>query len=83
MLPVSMTPEELSSKVGQHDTELSNQLTEIVELRRKVDTLTALMENFFAYTSSGIQRTSDQQEHAFRKIQELLKELREPAEPQK
>jgi hypothetical protein len=77
-----MTPEELQNKVSQHETDLSDQLTQIVALQRKVDTLVALMENFFAFTSSGIQRFSDQQENAFRKIPELLKELREPAEPQ-
>jgi hypothetical protein len=73
-----MSPEELQNMVSQHDTELSNQMTEIVKLQRKVDTLTALMEIFFAFTSSGIQRFSDQQENAFQKIPELLKELREP-----
>jgi hypothetical protein len=69
-----MTPEELQNKVRQHDRDLSNQLTEIVELQRKVDTLTSLMQNFFTYTSST-QRFTDQQEAAFHKIPELLREL--------
>jgi hypothetical protein len=67
---------ELSEKVGQFDSELSSQLTQIVALERKVANLTAITQDLFVLCSS-VQRFSDAQENAFKAITERLKH-REP-----
>jgi recombinational DNA repair ATPase RecF len=65
---------ELAENVAKHDTDLSDQLTDIAKLERLI--LCLLMENLFAYTSST-QRYTKEQEDAFSKVEELLRELRE------
>jgi hypothetical protein len=69
-----MPDETLQDKVKRLDGEMSKQLSEIVALERKVSVLTQIIQNFFVYCSS-IQRFSQPQEDAFRRIQDLLKQL--------
>jgi hypothetical protein len=74
-----MTPqdfENLQKKVSQFDEELSNQMTHIAALERKVADLTKIADNLFVLCSS-IQRTSDEQANAFKVITEQL-QLLEP-----
>ena len=68
--------ENLQKKVSQFDEELSNQMTHIAALERKVADLTKIADNLFVLCSS-IQRTSDEQVNAFKVITEQL-QLLEP-----
>jgi hypothetical protein len=69
-----MNREELESKVLQHEGELSNQLTQIVELERKVATLNRIVKELFAL-ASNTQRFSQQQEDAFKMLSKEIPAL--------
>jgi hypothetical protein len=72
-----MTPQDLENllkKDSQFDEELSNQMTRIAALERKVADLTKIGENLFVPCSS-MQRTSEEQVNAFKIVTEELQLL--------
>jgi hypothetical protein len=69
-----MNQEELQAKVDQHDRELSNQLTQVVELERKVAALSRIVKELFVLVSST-QRYSEQQEDAFKMLRREIPDL--------
>jgi phage shock protein A len=69
-----MNQEELKAKVDQHDRELSNQLTQVVELERKVAALSRIVKELFVLVSST-QRFSEQQEDAFKMLRREIPDL--------
>jgi hypothetical protein len=70
------TLNQVAAKVEQHDMELSRQLTQLVNLERKVADLAAIAQDLFVLCSS-IQQTSEVQEDAFKAISERLSSLKE------
>jgi hypothetical protein len=66
----------LTHQVDRHEGELERDGKDIEALKKDVSTLLLLFENLFVGVGS-VQRFRQEQEDAFKKIPELVKELRQ------
>jgi phage shock protein A len=64
----------LTRMLEQHDDELSEQQTQIVNLERNVAVLATIVSNLFAMCSS-VPRYTEAQETAYKAVEEQLKSL--------
>jgi hypothetical protein len=66
----------LTHQVDRHEGELERDGKDIEALKKDISTLLLLLENLFVGVGA-VQRFSQEQEDAFKKIPELLKEMRQ------
>lgn len=69
----------LKRKCDQHDDELSEQQTQIVNLERKLSELTETVKNL-SVVCATVQRYTEEQEKAYKAIEERLTSMMNPTE---